>query len=99
MNKLSWFGIIIIASIIIYGGGSYVKAQWFDDGSFLTTSTIKSDKVSRISAAGGDLRMYETSPVTAPYMLCVTIAGDSTSSTDCFEKRNYSNVQKTVRTQ
>ncbi len=89
MNKMSWFGIIVIFVVFLSGVGSYVKAQWFDDGSFLTTSTIKADKVSRISAAGGDLRMYETSPVTAPYMLCVTIAGDKTSSTDCFRKENY----------
>jgi len=73
--------------MVVTGATAYIKKQFFDDGSFLTTTTIKADKVSRISAAGGDLRMYETTPVTAPYMLCVTIAGDSTSSTDCFEKK------------
>lgn len=80
-----FFGSLVLG-VVLFAGGSYVKNQWFDDGSFLTTSTIKADNVSRISAAGGDLRMYETTPVTAPYMLCVTIAGDSTSSTDCFLK-------------
>jgi len=88
MNKMSWFGIIAILVVIVGGVGSYIKAQWFDDGSWMTTSTIKAEKVSRISAAGGDLRMYETTPVTAPYMTCVTIAGDNTSSTDCFKKQN-----------
>jgi len=83
--KLLLIGVVVI--IFVVGAFAYIKKQYFDDGSFLTTNTIKADKASRISAAGGDLRMYETTPVTAPYMTCVTIAGDSTSSTDCFTKR------------
>jgi len=86
MNKAS-IGVVLAVLTVLVLGGMYVKKQFFDDGSFLTTSTIKADKVSRINAAGGDLRMYETTPVTAPYMTCVTIAGDSTSSTDCFLKQ------------
>lgn len=85
-NTLKLAGVVVAGVAVAFGGTAYLKKQYFDDGSFLTTSTIKADKVSRISAAGGDLRMYETTPVTAPYMLCVTIAGDNTSSTDCFRK-------------
>ncbi len=90
---MTWFGIIVVLGTIIFGGGSYIKSQWFDDGSFFTTKTIKADQVTRISAAGGDLRMYETTPVSAPYMLCVTISGDNTSSTDCFVKQNVDTTQ------
>lgn len=97
MNRMSWFGIVLIFIIIISSGFLYARNQWFDDGSFLTTSTIKADKVSRISAAGGDMRMYEVTPVSAPYMLCVTIAGDNTSSTDCFRKDNVKT--KDIQTQ
>ncbi len=93
MSKMSWFGIIVVLSTVLFGGGSYIKNQWFDDGSFFTTQTIKADQVTRISAAGGDLRMYETTPVSAPYMLCVTISGDNTSSTDCFVKQNVDTTQ------
>ena len=75
---------LAVAIILILGG--YAKKQWFDDGSVLTTSTMKADSVTRISAAGGDMRLYEFTPVTAPHMQCIFVAGDAKGSTFCFKK-------------
>lgn len=88
MNKFK-VGSIIVLALIVIGGFIYVKKQWFDDGSMLTTATIKADKVTRLSAAGGDMRLYEFTPQTAPYMQCIFIAGNSKGSTFCFEKKGY----------
>lgn len=76
--------ILIIASL---GFLYYAKKQWFDDGSVFTTSTISSDKVSRLSADGGDLRIYEFTPLTAPNMQCIFITGENKGSTFCFRKQ------------
>jgi len=84
--KFTVIGILILA---IVGGLYYAKKQWFDDGSVFTTSTIGSDKVSRLSAAGGDLRIYEFTPLTASHMQCVFVSGDNKGSTFCFRKENY----------
>lgn len=77
---------IAILVLVIFFGVWYVKKQWFDDGSVFTTSTISSDKVSRLAAAGGDLRIYEFTPQTAKHMQCVFIAGENKGSTFCFKK-------------
>lgn len=80
---------IIIIALLIIAGLYYVKKQWFDDGNVFTTATMSADKVTRLSSAGGDMRLYEFTPQTAPYMQCIFIAGDNKGSTFCFEKRNH----------
>jgi len=80
---------IIIVCLVVFAGLYYVKKQWFDDGNVFTTTTISADKVSRLASAGGDMRLYEFTPQTAPHMQCIFIAGDSKGSTFCFEKKNY----------
>jgi len=88
MNKNS---LLIVGSILVvlFLAGLYAKKQWFDDGSVFTTGTMSSDKVTRLSAAGGDLRIYEFTPQTAQHMQCVFITGESKGSTFCFEKKDY----------
>lgn len=86
----------LVALVIVLFLGLYIKKQWFDDGSMLTTGTMSSDKVTRLSAAGGDLRVYEFTPQTAPHMQCIFITGESKGSTFCFEKRN--NVEQNTIT-
>lgn len=90
-NKVVIGGIVIasIISIISIIIGLYAKAQWFDDGNFLTTKTIKADAVYRISAAGGDMRMYIQTPPTDPYMRCIVFAGERNSTSTCYRKENY----------
>jgi len=51
---------------------------------------MNSDSVTRLSAAGGDLRIYEFTPQTSPYMQCIFVAGsDGKGGTFCFEKKDY----------
>jgi len=88
MNKFKTTFYIVVVMIIL-SGLYYVKKQWFDDGSVFTTATINADKVTRLAAAGGDMRLYEFTPQTAPYMQCIFIAGSNKGSSFCFEKRNY----------
>ncbi len=88
MNKIN-VGIIVVLVVAVLGVGTYVKKQWFDDGSVFTTATMSSDKVTRLAAAGGDLRIYEFTPQTALYMQCIFITGTSKGSTFCFEKKDY----------
>ena len=88
MNKFKVISIVVLG-IIIFAALFYAKKQWFDDGSVFTTSTINADKVSRLAAAGGDMRLYEFTPETAPYMQCVFVAGNNKGSAFCFEKRDY----------
>ncbi len=80
-------GLLTIVVLLIVG--IYIKKQWFDDGSMFTTATMSSDKVTRLSAAGGDLRIYEFTPRTSPYMQCIFITGDNKGSTFCFRKEDY----------
>ncbi len=99
MNDISKIPKVVIAATLLIGIVSavfYLKAQWFDDGSFLTTSTIRSDKVSRLAAAGNDLRVYEFTPQSAPYMQCVFVSGDNKGDVDCFKKENYVPNQNVV---
>ena len=77
----------IIIVILFFAVGTYIKKEWLDDGSVLTTSVKKSDAASRLSAQGGDLRIYEFTPETAPYMQCVFVTGTAKGSTFCFEKK------------
>jgi len=79
----------IVATVIILSGLYYVKKQWFDDGSVFTTATVSADSVTRLAAAGGDMRLYEFTLQTAHYMQCIFIVGTNKGSTFCFEKRNY----------
>ena len=79
--------IAIVTVIVVVLLGLYVKKQWFDDGSMLTTATMKADNVTRISAAGGDMRLYEFTPPKSPYMQCIFVAGENKGSTFCFPKR------------
>jgi len=88
MNKFT-MGILVVALIAALSFLYYVKKQWFDDGSVLTTATINADKVTRLAAAGGDMRLYEFTPQTAPYMQCIFIAGTNKGSAFCFEKKDY----------
>jgi uncharacterized protein YxeA len=88
MNKFK-IGSIAVIVIIVLVGLIYVKKQWFDDGNVFTTPTISADKVTRLSAAGHDMRLYEFTPQTAPYMQCIFIAGESKGSSFCFEKKDY----------
>ena len=83
MTKFIMF-VILIA--VLFGGVAWVKKEYFDDGSVLTTSVKKSDAASRLSAQGGDLRIYEFTPETAPYMQCVFVTGTAKGSTFCFRK-------------
>ncbi len=77
---------ILILAFVLFLGVWYAKKQWFDDGSVFTTSTISSDKVTRLAAAGGDLRIYEFTPQTAKHMQCIFITGNNKGSTFCFKK-------------
>ncbi len=88
MNKIGMM-IVIVTIVVVVLGGLYVKKQWFDDGSMFTTVTMNSDKVTRLSSAGGDLRIYEFTPQTAPHMQCIFITGESKGSAFCFEKKDY----------
>lgn len=88
MNKFK-VGSIVVIALIVVAGLIYVKKQWFDDGNVFTTATISADKVTRLAAAGGDMRLYEFTPQTAPYMQCIFIAGSSKGSAFCFEKKDY----------
>ena len=88
MNKFKFGGIAVLV-VILAVAFIYVKKQWFDDGSLLTTPAINADKVTRLSAAGNDMRLYEFTPQTAPYMQCIFIVGTNKGSTFCFEKRNH----------
>jgi len=95
MNKFVIASITVLILILI-SGIIYVKKQWFDDGSLLTTPTISADKVTRLSAAGGDMRLYEFTPQTAPHMQCIFIVGTNKGSTFCFPKRGYdAKIEKT----
>ena len=88
MNKFT-IGIFIVAVVLALSLLVYVKKQWSDDGNVFTTATISADKVTRLSAAGGDMRLYEFTPQTAPHMQCIFIAGNSKGSAFCFEKKDY----------
>jgi len=79
--------LLVIVVLLLFS--FYVKKQWFDDGSLLTTAIMNSDKATRLSAAGGDLRIYEFTPQTAPHMQCLFITGESKGSAFCFEKKDY----------
>ena len=88
MNKFQ-IGLIAVVALGVIGGVIYIKKQYFDDGNVFTTASISADKVTRLSAAGHDMRLYEFTPQTAPYMQCIFIARETKGSTFCFEKKDY----------
>ncbi len=97
MISLKIKAIVVLGLIVVlFFGGWYVKKQWFDDGSVFTTATMSCDSITRIAAAGGDLRMYECTPRSAPNMLCVFIAGSEKAGLDCFRKDGYVAADKTL---
>lgn len=75
---------IALASLLVI-----LIAVWFfmDEGWIFNTKTISTDATVRIKAAGLDLRGYEFTPESAPYMQCVFVAGTQKSGLFCFEKR------------
>ena len=95
MNKFK-IGIVVVVVLVVVGYGYYLKKEYFDEGSVLTTPVMNADKVTRISSAGGDMRLYEFTPRTAPYMQCIFITGTNKGSTFCFRKEsNVENNQTT----
>ncbi|MEZ8167927.1 MULTISPECIES: hypothetical protein [unclassified Vibrio] len=57
-----------------------------DKGSMFNTKQLNPDDVSRIEAAGTDLRLYEFTPVTAPSKQCLFVAGERKGGLTCFDK-------------
>ena len=80
---------VITGAIIgtaMFTGGMYLKKQYFDDGSMLTTPSHSATAVWRLNAAGSDMRVYEFPLQSAPNLLCVFVAGTNKGSTFCFPK-------------
>ena len=102
MNKLTKYALwavavlLIIIALVTY---SMFAAEFLDEGSYLTTKTIKPDSAVRLQTTGEDLRIYEYTPVTMPWMQCVLVAGTNKGDNDCFQKREYVlNPQNSTRT-
>lgn len=93
MNKLTkWLLGTIVTMVLVaaFIGFQYFSAEYLDEGSFLTTKTIKPDSAVRIQTTGEDLRLYEFTPETMPYMQCIFVAGTNKGDTFCVTKREYS---------
>lgn len=96
MNKLAkWLigSIVALFLIVAFIGYQYFSAEYLDEGSFLTTKTILPDSAVRIQTTGEDLRLYEFTPETMPYMQCIFVAGTNKGDTFCVLKRKYQHLQ------
>ncbi len=71
---------------LLTSGCSYVSSEagGYNDPN---TKELRPDITGRLEAAGGDLRIYEFTPQTAPHMQCLFVAGTRKGGTFCFEKR------------
>jgi len=71
---------LIVTSIFVLAG--------CEQGSYLNNDTVqlKSDKVGRLEAMGGDLRVYEFTPQTDSKIQCIFVAGDNKGGLTCFDK-------------
>lgn len=78
---------IVVLALVLTGGIAWIKAQWFDPGNYLTTKSFDPDNVWRLEAAGKDLRVYEFTPRTAPYMKCLFVAGTNKGANPCFLRK------------
>ena len=87
-------GILIVGIIISFS--IWFKAEHLDEGSYLTTETIKPDHAFRLQTTGEDLRVYEFTPKSAPHMQCVLVAGTNKGDNTCFPKVSFIQQQRKI---
>lgn len=87
--KYGAYSLIAIAVVASFVGYNIFSAEYLDEGSFLTTKTIKPDSAVRIQTTGEDLRLYEFTPETLPHIQCIFVAGTNKGDTFCMLKPNY----------
>lgn len=79
--------ILILILVLIVGIGVwFIKINWFEAGSPLTTRYRTPDAAVRLNVQGEDLRVYEFTPEQKPDALCVFVAGTNKSGLFCMEK-------------
>lgn len=82
-NAKITLGVIALAAVL--GIGWWVKANWFEAGSWLVTEDKSVVWSIRYDASGGDIRMYG---MEHPWGRCVLMAGDRNSTAECdWEKK------------
>ena len=86
MNKAKLTRKVVLCSLVIGLVGC-------DQGSYFNKDTVQktSDAVSRIEAAGEDLRVYEFTPQTMPDYQCIFVSGEKKGSLQCIKKNNIEN--------
>lgn len=59
-----------------------------EEGSYFDPNTkqLKADMVGRLEATGTDLRVYEFTPQTSPWMQCIAVAGKNKMWGQCWPK-------------
>lgn len=87
---------VIIFMALLASIGAWFKSEHLDEGSYLTTETIKPDHAFRLQTTGEDLRVYEFTPKSAPYMQCIFVAGTNKGDTSCFPKANFIQQQRKI---
>ncbi len=82
-SKLSKRGRIItgvILAALVIAGGWWIKATFFEAGSWLVTEDKSVVWAIRYDASGGDIRMYG---MEHPWGRCVLMAGTRNSTAEC----------------
>lgn len=79
--------VILLGVLILLGGTLWVKANYFEAGSYLVTRSTDVDTAYRLNVKGEDLRVYEFTPKGAPEKLCVFVAGTNKGDMECIDKR------------
>ena len=81
----SSLGVVAVLCVIGYGGW-WAKVNWFEAGGLFVTKNRSVDHAYRLNTKGDDLRVYEFTPDSNPKVVCVVVAGERNSTTECFQK-------------
>lgn len=85
--KTRWIVVILAFILVLLGLSLWVKANYFEAGSYLVTRSTDVDTAYRLNVKGEDLRVYEFTPKGAPEKLCVFVAGTNKGDMECIDKR------------
>lgn len=79
-------GVVVLAIIAVGGIAAYIKASFFESGSYLVTEGVEVEHSYRLKVSGTDLRVYEWTPKTAPHTTCIFTSGEHKASLECLPK-------------
>lgn len=85
--KTKWIIAILVVVLLLWGATAWIKANYFEAGSYLVTKSTDVDTAYRLNVKGEDLRVYEFTPKGAPEKLCVFVAGTNKGDMECIDKR------------